>query len=219
MEQHSEAPSSSTFETETTATLAHLDLQQAQANGSLHQLHVKLDSVAKALGITVSGQQTKTGLISAHRGPDQHDKEEVHQQVNSLISQVEATLQQPTNPPAVAIKGSRAQSSSIGTAVQRQLDAVSEQLASQVSCSNPTAAERKERAVHGMDDGRPWIFQVCIIPALNSSPCSKPLFTVSAAMLLDCNKCLQTVILSSVLQNTSHIGPLVPMVMQCNLQM
>lgn len=144
MEQHSEAPSSSTFETDTTATLAHLDLQQAQVNGSLHQLHVKLDSVAKALGVTFSGQQAKTGLISAHRGPDQHDKEEVHQQVNSLISQVEATLQHPTKPPAVAIKGSRVESSSIGTAVQRQLDAVSEQLASQVSCNNPTAAERKE---------------------------------------------------------------------------
>ena len=130
--QYSDAPSSCDFEADTTATLAHLDSQQAQVNGSLQQLHVKLDSMAKALGITLLGQKAKVGLISARHGPEQQEKEEVQQQVNSLISQVEATLQQPSKPPSAAIKGSRADSSSIGTAVQKQLDSVSQQLASQV---------------------------------------------------------------------------------------
>lgn len=131
--QYSDTPSSSDFEADTTATLNHLDNQQAQVSGSLQQLHVKLDSVAKALGITLSGPQAKIALISAHHGPEQHEKEEVQQQVNSLISQVEATLQRPSKPPSATIKGSRADSSSIGTVVQKQLDSVSEQLASQVS--------------------------------------------------------------------------------------
>lgn len=124
----------SAFEADTSATLAHLDQQQAQVHGSLQQLHTKLDKVAAALGITLSDTYSKAGLISALHGSDKQEQQEAQQQMDSLISQVEATLQQPDKAPAAA-KASRTESSSIGTAVQRQLDLVTEQLAAQVSCS------------------------------------------------------------------------------------
>ena len=56
------------------------------------------------------------------------------QQMDSLISQVEATLQHPlAQAPATADIASRSESSSIGAAVRKQLDSVGEQLAQKVN--------------------------------------------------------------------------------------
>lgn len=102
---------------------------------SLQHLHKKLDSVAKHLGVITPGHKPLPSLISAHRGDD-HDASadmEHDEQMDSLISQVEATLQHPlAQAPATADIASRSESSSIGAAVRKQLDSVGEQLAQKV---------------------------------------------------------------------------------------
>lgn len=120
-----------------TEILAHIDHEQSQVIDSLHHLHQKLDNVARHLGLATSSNKAAPSLISAHRGSDQDgsaDTEHDHQ-MDSLISQVEATLQHPpSKPPAIAEGAARAESSSIGAAVRKQLDLVGEQLANKV-CS------------------------------------------------------------------------------------
>ncbi|KAA6425581.1 MAG: hypothetical protein FRX49_04478 [Trebouxia sp. A1-2] len=112
--------------------IAHIDHEQSFVLDSLQHLHQKLDGVAKHLGVTTSGHKPLPSLISAHRGSD-HDVSadmEHDQQMDSLISQVEATLQHPlAQAPATADIASRSESSSIGAAVRKQLDLVGEQLA------------------------------------------------------------------------------------------
>ena len=115
--------------------IAHIDHEQSLVLDSLQHLHQKLDSVAKHLGLTTSGHKPLPSLISAHRGSD-HDASadiEHDQQMDSLISQVEATLQHSlAQAPATADIASRSESSSIGAAVRKQLDSVGEQLAHKV---------------------------------------------------------------------------------------
>ena len=115
-----------------------MDQEQSQVVDSLKHLHLKLDKVVQHLGIS-TGQKLMPSLISAHHGlthqstaQPQHDP-----QVDSLISQVEATLQHPTSKapattPIIAELSSRSESSSIGAAVRKQLDLVGEQLANKV---------------------------------------------------------------------------------------
>ncbi len=116
--------------------IAHIDHEQSLVLDSLQHLHHKLDGVAKHLGVITSGHKPLPSLISAHRGND-HDASadmEHDQQMDSLISQVEATLQHPLAPaPATADIASRSESSSIGAAVRKQLDSVGEQLAQKVN--------------------------------------------------------------------------------------
>ena len=90
------------------------------------------------LGIP-NNQKAAPSLISAHRGyaHEQLTQPQHDQQMDSLISQVEATLQHPTSktpapPQAVAELASRSDSNSIGAAVRKQLDLVGEQLATKV---------------------------------------------------------------------------------------
>ena len=112
--------------------IAHIDHEQSLVLDSLQHLHHKLDGVAKHLGVTKSGHKPLPSLISAHRGND-HDASadmEHDQQMDSLISQVEATL---APAPATADIASRSESSSIGAAVRKQLDSVGEQLAQKVN--------------------------------------------------------------------------------------
>lgn len=112
--------------------IAHIDHEQSLVLDSLQHLHKKLDSVAKHLGVITPGHKPLPSLISAHRGDD-HDASadmEHDEQMDSLISQVEATLQHPlAQAPATADIASRSESSSIGAAVRKQLDSVGEQLA------------------------------------------------------------------------------------------
>ena len=116
--------------------IAHIDHENSQVIHSLQQLHQKLDSVTKHLGITTSGHQTLPDLISAHRA-GAHDlsaNTEHNEQMDNLLSQLEATLQQPPpDAPATAEAASRTEGSSIGAAVRKQLDLVGEQLANRVT--------------------------------------------------------------------------------------
>ena len=116
--------------------IAHIDHEQSLVLDSLQHLHQKLDGVAKHLGVITSGHKPLPSLISAHRGDD-HDASadmEHDQQMDSLISQVEATLQHPfAQAPATADIASRSESSSIGAAVRKQLDSEGEQLAQKVN--------------------------------------------------------------------------------------
>lgn len=132
-EQHPEGLSSKSLETDTSATLAHLDQQQASVAGSLQQLHSKIDTIVKALGISMPEQLTQTSLISAHHvsGHGQRTSQAMQQEVTALMSQVALTLQQPRTAEEDATDRSY-----ISTAVQKQLDSVNAQLASQVSQSS-----------------------------------------------------------------------------------
>lgn len=129
-EQHPEGLSSKSFERDTSATLAHVDQQQAAVLGSLQQLQSKIDTIAKALGISMPEQLTQTSLILAHHGSGhgQRTAEARQQEVTALMSQVALTLQQPRTAEQDATDHS-----SISTAVQQQLESVNAQLASQVS--------------------------------------------------------------------------------------
>jgi len=119
--------------------IAHIDNEQSLVLDSLQHLHQKLDGVAEHLGLTTSGHKPLPSLISEHRGSD-HDASadiEHDQQMDSLISQVEATLQHPlAQALATADTASRSESSSIGAAVRKQLDLVGEQLAQKVILSS-----------------------------------------------------------------------------------
>ena len=130
---------------------------------SLQHLHHKLDGVAKHLGVITSGHKPLPSLISAHRGND-HDASpdmEHDQQMDSLISQVEATL---APAPATADIASRSESSSIGAAVQKQLDSVGEQLAQKVnvpSCRSHIPAATVQK-LFGIFQTLCAVFQSCL---------------------------------------------------------
>lgn len=76
------------------ATHGHDDPKQNQVMDSLQQLHLKLDTMTKHFGISAPGHKNDPSLISAHRdsnhGPS--PDAEHHQQMDSLISQVDRVL-------------------------------------------------------------------------------------------------------------------------------
>lgn len=170
-EQHPEGLSSKSFERDTSATLAHMDQQQAAVLGSLQQLHSKLDTVAKALGI-LPEQLTQTSFKSAHHGSGhgQRTSDARQQEVIALMSQVALTLQQPRTAEEDATDRS-----SISTAIQKQLDSVSAQLASQGSAAYKQAESARLAAgvsdvIHHLQLAEQAIASAC---ALTSSDCEQ----------------------------------------------